>query len=203
MEQLNIFGGASRQVLLPANLMEYFPAVFDAMGSTAIINRLATGIAWEQKAITMYGKQMLMPRLMAWYGDAGSSYAFSGTTYIPRPWTQELIAIKQIVDSLAGVTFNSVLLNYYRNGNDSMSWHSDDERELGTNPIIASVSFGQMRRFDIRHKNDHQNKYSVDLENGSVLLMKGDMQHHWEHRIAKSTRPMKERVNLTFRVIHQ
>jgi alkylated DNA repair dioxygenase AlkB len=119
----------------------------------------------------------------------------------PHPWTDDLLMIKNIVEPLSGITFNSVLLNYYRNGNDSVAWHSDRESVLGKNPVIASVSFGQVRSFDIRSKSDHSEKYSVKLEYGSFLLMKAGLQEAWEHRIAKSVKPMGPRVNLTFRVV--
>jgi alkylated DNA repair dioxygenase AlkB len=149
----------------------------------------------------MYGKLLNTPRLTAWYGDNSKTYAFSGKKYEPYAWTKELLSIKARVDAACGIKFNSVLLNLYRNGNDSVAWHADDEPELGINPLIASVSFGQLRRFDVRHKQDHKLKYSIELENGSMLIMKGDLQHNWEHQIPKSTKAIKERINLTFRVI--
>ncbi|CAN5424499.1 alpha-ketoglutarate-dependent dioxygenase AlkB [soil metagenome] len=203
MDQLNIFGEAAPQPKLPAELLEYNPGVFSAQESLNFMRQFIQSVPWQQRMVTMYGKQMITPRLTAWYGDAGRGYTFSGSKFDPLPWTKELLLIRQKTEAVAGITFNSVLLNYYRDGNDSVAWHSDDEYELGEKPVIASVSFGQVRRFDVRHKTNHQNKYSVDLENGSLLLMKGDLQHNWEHRIAKSTKPLKERVNLTFRVINQ
>jgi alkylated DNA repair dioxygenase AlkB len=203
MEQLNIFGEALPPVALPADLMEYHTSILDAKESIELMETFINTVPWEQKTVTMYGKPIVTPRLMAWYGDTGKDYAFSGTKYNPIPWTNELLKIKTVTEKLAGITFNSVLLNYYRDGNDSVAWHSDDEYELGIKPVIASVSLGQVRRFDVRHKTDRQNKYSIELENGSLLLMKGDMQHNWEHRIAKSARPLRERVNLTFRVINK
>lgn len=201
MDQLNLFGNAAPAPLLPPDLMEYHPGVFNAQQSIALMQTFISTVPWQQQVITMYGKQMLTPRLTAWYGDAGSDYAFSGTKFDPLPWTDELVEIKQTVETITQTKFNSVLLNYYRNGNDSVAWHSDDEYELGIKPVIASVSFGQTRRFDVRKKADHHTKYAIDLENGSLFLMKGDLQHNWEHRIAKSTKPLKERVNLTFRII--
>jgi len=156
---------------------------------------------WQQKVIKMYDKHLLTPRLTVWVGDPGTNYTFSGEKYDPLPWTEELQTIRERVQILSGVNFNSVLLNYYRDGNDSVAWHSDNEDELGEHPVVASVTFGQVRSFDIRNKRDHSQKYSVKLEDGSYLLMKGDLQENWEHRVAKSTKPMKKRVNLTFRVI--
>ncbi len=182
--------------------MEYHKAVLDRQKSAGLLQVLIHTIDWERKTIKMYGKEHFMPRLMAWYGESGKTYAFSGTTYVPKPFTAELTEIKQLVETIAGLKFNSVLINYYRDGNDSMGWHADDENELGQNPVIASLSLGQERRFDIRNKKDHKNKFSVLLESGSLLLMKGDMQHHWEHSIAKTKKPMEARLNLTFRQIY-
>lgn len=201
MEQLSFFDGGGQSLKLPAELMDYRPGFFNHDESAAFIQKFKESIAWKQETIQMYGKLLNTPRLTAWYGDNNKTYAFSGKKYDPNPWTPELILIKQRVEQAAGIAFNSVLLNYYRNGNDSVAWHADDEPELGVNPVIASVSFGQIRRFDVRHKNNHKLKYSVELENGSLLLMKGDLQHNWEHQVPKSTRPLKERINLTFRVI--
>jgi len=203
MDQLNIFGEAANIPVLPPELLEYYPGFFDAGESMALMKQFISTVPWQQRMVTMYGKQIITPRLTAWFGNAGKDYTFSGTKFDPLPWTKDLLAIKEKIEPVAGIAFNSVLLNYYRDGNDSVAWHSDDEYELGVKPVIASVSFGQERRFDVRHKIDHQKKYSVDLQNGSLLLMKGDLQHSWEHRIAKSTKPLKERINLTFRVINK
>ena len=149
----------------------------------------------------MYGKKVLTPRLTAWYGDLHKTYQFSGTKYDPMPWTIELRALKAKIQDFTSCTFNSVLLNYYRNGNDSVAWHRDNEKELGTHPIIASLSLGQARRFDFRRKDDHGKKHSLELTNGSLLVMKGDLQLHWEHSIPKSSESLGARVNLTFRTI--
>jgi alkylated DNA repair dioxygenase AlkB len=155
----------------------------------------------KQTVLKIKDKEITTPRLTAWYGDLGTDYSHPGRTSNPTPWTPELLKIKAIVEPLSGITFNSVLLNYYRDGNDSVAWHSDKESILGKRSVIASVSFGQVRSFDIRSKTDHHEKYSVRLEHGSFLLMKSGLQENWEHRIAKSVKPMKARVNLTFRVV--
>ncbi|PTR01067.1 alkylated DNA repair dioxygenase AlkB [Mucilaginibacter yixingensis] len=199
--QLSFFTDAGQSAGLPKELLEYIPAVFSGQESALYLQRFIDTIPWEQTPIMMYGKPMLTPRLTAWFGDTGKSYAYTGNRFNPYPWTDDLIAIKKRLEPLAGVVYNSVLLNYYRDGNDSVAWHADDEQELGPQPHIASVSFGQVRRFDIRNKADHQQKYAIKLENGSLLLMKGSLQHEWEHRIPKSTTPMGARINLTFRVI--
>jgi alkylated DNA repair dioxygenase AlkB len=201
MEQLNFFDKAPQSLKLPAELMDYKPAFFSKAECDALIQVLKTNIRWNQETIQMYGKLLNTPRLTAWYGDNSKTYAFSGKKYDPYPWTDELLFIKQRVDAAAGITFNSVLLNLYRNGNDSVAWHADDEPELGINPVIASVSFGQMRRFDVRHKANKKQRYSVDLENGSLLIMKGELQHRWEHQVPKSAKALNQRINLTFRVI--
>jgi len=201
MEQLSFFGDAGQSKGLPTDLLDYSAAVFTTEESHALLQIFMDTIAWEQRTITMYGKCMPTPRLTAWYGDAGKNYAYSGSKFNPFPWTPKLLEVKKRIEPIAGVTFNSVLLNYYRNGNDSVAWHSDNETELGLHPIIASVSFGQVRSFDIRHKQNHAEKYSIRLENGSLLLMQGNLQQHWEHRIAKSAVAMQPRINLTFRII--
>lgn len=203
MNQLSFFEQPSaNNQQLPADLLDYHAAFFTAEESTKFLGKLIANTVWKQESIHMYGKLLQTPRLTAWYGDERSIYSFSGNRFHPHPWTKDLLVIKSRVEYAAGIEFNSVLLNYYRNGNDSVAWHSDDEPELGNNPTIASVSFGQVRRFDLRYKQDHSRKYAIELDNGSLLLMKGNLQHEWQHRIAKSTQPMKERINLTFRVIN-
>ncbi|AMR32826.1 2OG-Fe(II) oxygenase [Mucilaginibacter sp. PAMC 26640] len=202
MEQLSFFNGGLQSPKLPVELMEYKPEFFSAGEVAELTPKLKSTIRWTQETIQMYGKLLNTPRLTAWYGDNSKTYAFSGKKYDPHPWTPELLLIKARVDAACGITFNSVLLNLYRNGNDSVAWHADDEPELGKNPMIASVSFGQVRRFDVRHKSDHTLKYSVDLENGSLLIMRGDLQHQWEHQVPKSAKALRERINLTFRVIN-
>ncbi|WP_419699451.1 alpha-ketoglutarate-dependent dioxygenase AlkB family protein [Mucilaginibacter sp. NFX135] len=201
MEQLYFFPEAGQSKGLPTDFLEYFPGIFSEEEGNWFLQKLIAEAPWKQTVQKMYDKEVITPRLTAWYGDLGTDYSHPGGIANPTPWTPELLAIKQIVEPLAGTQFNSVLLNYYRDGNDSVAWHSDKESILGKHPVIASVSFGQVRSFDIRNKTDHSEKYSVRLEHGSFLLMKSGLQEHWEHRIAKSLKPMKARVNLTFRVV--
>lgn len=201
MEQLSFFGDAGQSKSIPEDLLDYHANVFNAEESQTLLQTFIDTIAWEQRTINMYGKSIVTPRLTAWYGDNGKNYAYSGSKFNPLPWTSELLDVKKRIELLAGVNFNSVLLNYYRNGTDSVAWHSDNETELGLHPIIASVSFGQVRSFDIRLKQNHAEKYSIRLESGSLLLMKGGLQQYWEHRIAKLKSIIKPRVNLTFRII--
>lgn len=155
---------------------------------------------WECSTIRLYGKDIKIPRLNAWYGDDGCDYQYSGAHFSPLAWTSPLLEIKSRVEALANTTFNSVLLNCYRDGSDSMGWHSDDEQELGQNPIIASVSLGQTRPFHLRHKiNKTVDVYKLPLSTGSLLIMAGTTQHYWQHQIPKTRKTCEERINLTFR----
>ena len=163
-----------------------------------VFRRLLAETPWREETVLVYGKRYLQPRLTAWYGDA--SYTYSGLRLEPLPWTELLLAIRAAVEAACGRPFNSVLLNRYRNGRDSMGMHSDDEAELGDAPSIASLSFGTTRTFVLRHKNNKQT-IRIDLEDGSLLLMSGQLQKHWLHGINKSGRPLGERLNLTFRYI--
>lgn len=181
--------------------LQYFRYAFAQSESRELFTGLTEHIDWRQQSIFIYGRKVLTPRLTAWYGDPGAVYKYSGVSFDPLPWTEELLLIKSKAEALAGTSFNSVLLNFYRDGNDSMGWHSDDEPELGRDPIIASVNFGEARRFDLRLKSDHKQKQHVLLEDGSILVMKGDLQHHWQHQVAKSAKVKGTRINLTFRMI--
>jgi alkylated DNA repair dioxygenase AlkB len=179
----------------------FYREFFTLAESDALFEELSSQIEWKQERIWFLGGERLLPRLTAWYGDAGKSYTYSNLTLHPLPWTPALLRMKERVESVAGVQFNSVLLNLYRDGRDSVSWHSDDEPELGQNPVIASVSFGAARRFQFKHKRKPELRQTVDLTHGSLLLMRGATQHYWKHQIPKTTRPVDPRINLTFRVI--
>jgi alkylated DNA repair dioxygenase AlkB len=178
-----------------------YPDFFGAAESDAFLHDLLEHTAWTQETITCWGKVMAVPRLTAWYGDAGKSYTYSGITHHPRPWTSTLLALKRRIEAVAAVRFNSVLLNLYRNGHDSVGWHSDDERELGQNPVVGSVSFGSTRCFQFKYKQRSAQRLSVELVHGSFLLMQGATQHHWLHRLPKTAGACGPRINLTFRVI--
>ena len=188
---------------LPGAEIEYFPEFFSRKKSLFFLSKLIDTIKWKQNIIKMYGKENPVPRLEAWYGDPGKSYAYSGIRMEPNPWTDELKEIKRSIEAEVEITFNSVLINYYRDGQDRVAWHSDDEKELGKNPVIGSVSFGAERTFKLRHKKYKENnlKQSIVLKNGSFLLMKGATQHHWMHEIPRTAKPIGSRINLTFRVI--
>ncbi|MEG5139501.1 MULTISPECIES: alpha-ketoglutarate-dependent dioxygenase AlkB family protein [unclassified Microcoleus] len=178
-----------------------YPSFLSIQESDHFFLDLYYSVKWKQDTIHLFGKKMPLPRLTAWYGDEGKSYTYSGIEQHPEPWTATLKSIKSKVEEISEVTFNSILLNLYRNGKDSVSWHSDDEPELGQNPIIASVSFGQTRRFSLKHKISKQHKIDIDLPKGSLLLMKGETQHYWQHQIPKNSQSVDPRINLTFRVI--
>jgi len=193
----------SGEISLPDAELCYYPELFPTIEADPLLHSLKDGIEWTQNTIRFYGKESLVPRLEAWYGDPGKSYAYSGIHMDPKPWTKELITIKQTIEPLAGVVFNSVLINYYRDGKDRVAWHSDDEKELGQNPIIGSVSLGAERKFKLRHKHYKTNglKHEIMLRHGSFLLMKGATQHHWMHEIPRTAKPIGPRINLTFRII--
>ena len=166
----------------------------------SLLRQLIDTTPWSRQQITVYGKQYLQPRLSAWHGDV--VYSYSGITLEAQPWTPVLLQIKARVESLLEHGFNSVLLNFYRDHNDSMGMHSDNERELGKQPSIASLSLGEERTFLLRHKTRKNLKtIRLPLPCGSLLLMKGDTQTHWRHGIAKEKHPCGPRVNLTFRSI--
>lgn len=181
--------------------IRYSLCFFEQETADRYFQALLTETAWEQRVLLIYGKRRSEPRLTAWYGDEGAQYSYSGTTRHPKAWTPLLREIKQSVEHAAGVRYNSLLLNHYRDGKDSVSWHSDDEAGLGHNPSIASVSFGAVRSFHLRHRQDKHLRYQIDLAHGSLLVMQGSTQHYWHHQVPKTGRAVGPRINLTFRFI--
>lgn len=169
--------------------------------SEEIFSELYRTVAWKQETTSLYGRQIALPRLTAWYGDEGRAYTYSKIKMEPQPWIPILKSIKLQIEEISNEVFNSVLLNLYRDGKDSISWHSDDEPELGKNSVIASVSFGGTRRFMFRHKYKKELKFNIELNPGSLLLMKGETQHFWQHQIPKTNKVIQPRINLTFRKI--
>ncbi|KQQ88358.1 alpha-ketoglutarate-dependent dioxygenase AlkB [Massilia sp. Leaf139] len=168
------------------------------LSNAEVFERLLHETPWREESVIVFGKRHLQPRLTAWYGDA--SYTYSGLRLEPLPWTPLLMEIRAAVEAACGEAFNSVLLNRYRNGRDSMGMHSDNEPELGEEPAIASLSFGATRTFILKHKNNRQS-LRLPLEDGSLLLMRGQLQRYWLHGINKSALPLGERINLTFRYV--
>jgi alkylated DNA repair dioxygenase AlkB len=153
---------------------------------------------WRREVATVMGRRVPIPRLTAWHGEAG--YVYSGIRMEPAPWSEPLLELKAVAERLAGRPFNSVLLNLYRDGRDSVSWHADNERGLGCEPVIASISLGAARRFHLRHRCRNE-RLGIDLPHGSCLLMAGATQHHWLHQLPKTARPVGPRINLTFRLM--
>jgi alkylated DNA repair dioxygenase AlkB len=158
-------------------------------------------IKWRQDKIKMFGKEVLLPRYSAWYGDDNKPYTYSGITLYPNTWNKGLEYLKHELEKLAEVDFNSVLLNWYRDGNDSISWHTDAEKELGKNPVIGSVNFGATRKFQLRRIDNKKEKIEIPLSHGTVLIMIGETQHYWQHSVPKEKKIDKLRINLTFRQI--
>ena len=203
MEQLEIFGDITNQselIKIQDGEYIYVPTFFDKTKSDFYLNSLLHGIDWKQEKMNMYGKILIFPRLTAWYGDSEKHYTFSGITLTPNSWTKELLEIKKEIEPKCKVRFNSVLLNLYRNENDSISWHTDAEKELGKNPIIASVNFGATRKFQLRHQQTKE-RIEIELKHGSLLIMQGELQHYWQHQVPKTKKEIGKRINLTFRVI--
>lgn len=176
-----------------------YPSFFNQQESHQFFEDLCSQINWQHEAIKMFGKTLLQPRLTAYYGN--KSYGYSGITMSAQSWSFLLLKIKQKIETITNNKFNGVLLNLYRDGSDYMGWHSDDEKELVKGSIIASLSLGETRRFLLRRKDNHQSKIELNLSSGDVLIMGGDIQTFWQHQIPKTSREVKPRINLTFRLL--
>ncbi|WP_347506046.1 alpha-ketoglutarate-dependent dioxygenase AlkB family protein [Pseudomonas anguilliseptica] len=192
---------ADSPLQLPDAELQLHVQWLDAATADRWLAELTAQTPWQQPQVQIYGRQLPVPRLVAWYGDAEASYRYSGLTHQPLPWPPLLALIRAQVEQAVGQSLNGVLLNYYRDGQDSMGWHSDDEAELGANPLIASLNLGGTRRFDLRRKGQSRIAHSLPLQHGSLLVMRGPTQHHWQHQVAKTRSPCAPRLNLTFRLI--
>ena len=179
-----------------------YPSLLSNQEADQLFDILKTSIIWEKHKIKLYGEVHDVPRLTAWYGDPNKSYEYSGIKLKTRLWNAGLLKIREKIETISKTKFNSVLLNLYRSGSDSVLWHSDDEPELGKNPVIGSLSLGEAREFQMKHKYDRDLKKNILLKHGSFLLMKGKTQHNWLHQIPKRKNLKGERINLTFRTIH-
>ncbi len=187
--------------LLPCDgSIYYIPHFFSPQESEQYLLKLQNNINWIHEPITIFGKKIMQPRLTFLTGDEGKSYTYSGTKMFPAPWGTELLQIKSRVEEKTQYNFTTALLNLYRNNLDSMGWHQDNEKELGVNPVIASVSFGETRKFKLKHINKNLT-LDLDLENGSLLLMADEIQHFWKHSLPKVSRNKGIRINITFRKI--
>jgi len=197
----DLFDNDGPRVLdLPDADICYWPGVDLGSPADRVLHEFIEQTPWRTEIITLWGQQHRQPRLSAWFGDPGARYTYSGLALEPLPWTELLAEIRRRVESFAEASFNSVLMNYYRDHRDSMGMHSDDEPELGRNPVIASLSLGEQRTFVLKHRFAKELKpVSLVLDSGSLLVMKGSTQHHWKHGINKLSRPCGPRVNLTFR----
>ena len=188
------------KISIPDADVVHFPSVFNTLEADYLLEQLLENVIWQQEKIKIYGQIHKLPRLTAWYGDEGKRYTYSGITVYSLNWINPLSEIKSRIEEVSGDLFNSVLINRYRDGSDSISWHADDEHELGPCPLIGSLSFGEARSFQMKHK-FRDEKFQITLEHGSYLLMKGNTQRNWLHRIPKLKRPLGERISLTFRQI--
>ncbi len=186
---------------LPDSTIIYYPRFFSLEETNYYFDFLLNAIPWQQDDITVFGKTYKQPRLTALYGNNSQVYSYSNITMHPHVFTKELLLIKSKVEKVVDSNFTTCLLNLYRDGKDSNGWHADNEKELGINPIVASVSFGADRLFKLKHK-DHSNiKKDIVLHNGSLLIMKGETQNKWLHQIPKTNKNIGKRINLTFRII--
>lgn len=182
--------------LLDNGWLHFEPAFLPLAEADVLFILLNTTIPWKQEEVR--GRKF--PRLTAWYADPGLGYSYSGVTHEAISWTPELLAVKQDAEAAVGTTWNSLLLNLYRDGRDSIGMHADDEPELGTNPVIGSISLGGERKFVLKHPESGA-KHEILLPHGSLLVMGGASQHHWRHGVPKTARPVGPRINLTFRRI--
>ena len=178
----------------------YFPKYLDNSSSDKLLETLLERNQWEREIFKIYGKSISAPRLTSWFSDPMVSYRYSGKKRFGKPFTPELFQLRQILNARLNVHFNFVLANFYRDGKDYVGWHADDEPDLGSRPLIASVSLGESRRFRVRH-NSRKVTESIDLVHGSLLIMRGQSQSHFKHCLAKTKRLVNSRINLTFRTI--
>lgn len=187
-----------RSLELPGADLRFDPAWLAPREADALLEALQAGLAWETHRIRMFGREIDSPRRSVWIGDPDAAYRYSGTRFAPRPWTPALRMLGERLEDAAGVRFNSVLANLYRDGRDGMGWHSDDEPELGTQPVIASVSLGAPRRFVLKARTGEK-RLALELPHGSLLVMAGETQRRYRHALPKTARPVGSRINLTYR----
>lgn len=186
---------------LPDAELRLDPHWLGPVEADALLAALREQVPWEVHRIRLFGREVDSPRLSCWIGDPQAHYRYSGADFTPHPWPDALRALRERLQATLGEPFNSVLANRYRDGRDAMGWHSDAEPELGPEPVIASVSLGATRRFALKHRTDAQLRLALDLPHGSLLVMSGATQRHYRHALPRTTRPVGERINLTFRRI--
>ena len=192
---------ATENLIPHHGIARLYNGFFSAEESLEFARKLRDEVSWKQEPITMFGKQIMQPRLTCWMGDQGINYSYSGIKMEGVGWTPMLLSIKAKIEPVAGVKFTGALLNYYRDGKDSMGWHRDNEKELGHHPVIGSVSFGGTRLFEFRDYHTKRERVSLSLSDGSLLVMAGETQDYWQHRVPRQSTPALPRINITFRVI--
>jgi alkylated DNA repair dioxygenase AlkB len=197
----SLFPSEKIEFALPDAEIDYYPDFFNQEKANELFEKLKTEVPWQQDDITVYGKTHPQPRLTALYGNEGKPYGYSNIIMQPHSWSPLIMFIKNEIETVSNQNFTTVLLNNYRNGKDSNGWHADNEKELGHNPIIASVSFGAERVFQLKHNTIAGLKQNILLEHGSLLIMKGTTQHFWKHQIPKTAKEIDSRINLTFRIL--
>ncbi|MEZ4793193.1 MAG: alpha-ketoglutarate-dependent dioxygenase AlkB [Gelidibacter sp.] len=188
---------------LPNAELVYIPDFYSVNNANYHFQFLKDHIPWQQDVITLFGKTHKQPRLTSLFATNEEPYRYSNIKMTPHQFPEHLLLIKSDVERAANHQFTSVLLNLYRNGSDSNGWHADNEKELGKNPVIASISFGEPRVFHFKHRTLKKEKHKLLLQHGSLLIMKGEMQHYWLHQIPKTKRKIGARINLTFRTIKE
>ena len=197
---MSLFEVPERELLPYDGSAIYFDWVLGDLDAGAVFSDLLKNTPWESRTIKMFGKEYPQPRLVAWFGDPGRGYTYSGISMNINPWTPQLESLKTMCEQKAGRVFNSLLINLYRNGEDKVSWHSDNEPELGKDTCIASLSLGAVRRFKFRHL-DSKEIVECSLSPGSLVVMSGLSQTKWEHEVPKEVRIKESRINLTFRSV--
>lgn len=198
VNQEPLFKERDRQLLPRDGVADYMPSFFSRVESGSLFQALLETTPWQEDEVVLFGQRRILSRKVAWMGEVGFTYSYSGTSKTAAPWTPALLLVKERVERTCAHRFNSCLLNLYHDGMEGMGWHSDDEKTLGENPAIASVSFGAERIFKLKHR-ESKEVVSVLLEHGSLLVMKGSTQHHWVHAMPKTKKVTAPRINLTFR----
>lgn len=198
---MKLFSEEKGRILLPNAEIIYIPNFYCQEKAEWYYRHLYKQVSWQQDTIKLFGKTHLQPRLTVLYADNEKSYSYSNITMFPKKFTSELNTIKQDVECAAQHSFTTILLNLYRDGNDSNGWHADNEKELGENPVIASLSLGAVRNFHFKHRKLKDERYKLLLTPGSLLIMKGEMQTYWLHQVPKTKRSIAPRINLTLRTL--
>ncbi len=196
-----LFNREPQSLNLPNSDITYYPDFLDAAVANDYFSLLKNNTPWQQDDIKVFGKVYAQPRLTALYANNEKPYSYSNITMKPHQFSKELKTLKEKIETIVQCSFTTCLLNLYRDGKDSNGWHADNEKELGQNPVIASISLGAPRHFHLKHNRIPDAKHKLLLEHGSLLLMQGETQHFWKHQIPKTAKPIGERINLTFRII--